>query len=156
MKAALVSPRVRGAVLAPSWTATERVLWLAAVDRCLRATAADSVEVQSTYRVLRALIDWVAPSLYAATPIDDVRESRWLVALRDALPAGTPQVRAAVVAWAAVGAWTDAPQGRWGALADAAADLGGALDAGGTWTLRSATDLRGAMAVVWRNVEAGR
>ena len=56
-RSVVVSPRVRGAVLAPSWTATERVLWLAAVDRCLRATAADPVEVQSTYRVLRALID---------------------------------------------------------------------------------------------------
>ena len=132
------------------------MLWLAAVDRCLRATAADPVEVQATYRALRALIDWVAPSLYAATPIEESRESRWIVALRDALPAGTSQMRAAVVVWAAVGAWTDGPQGRWGALADAAANLGEALDAGGTWTLRSATDLRGAMAVVWREVEAGR
>lgn len=153
MRPALVSPRVRGAVLAPSWTATERVLWLAAVDRCLRATAADPVEVQATYRALRALIDWVAPSLYAATPI---AESRWIVALRDALPAGTPGARASAVVWAAVGAWTDGPQGRWGALADAALDLGDALDAGEAGTLRSAEALRATMAVVWREMEAGR
>lgn len=154
MRPALVSPRVRGAVLAPSWTATERALWLAALDRCLRATAADSVEVQSTYRVLRALIDWVAPSLYAATPIDAARESRWIVALRDAVPEGTPGARALAVVWAAVGAWTDGPQGRWGALADAALDLGEALDAGEAGTLRSAEALRATMAVVWREMEA--
>lgn len=153
MRPALVSPRVRGAVLAPSWTATERALWLAAVDRCLRATAADSVEVQSTYRALRALIDWVAPSLYAQTPVDTARESRWIVALRAAVPEGTPGARASAVVWAAVGAWTDGPQGRWGALADAALDLGDALDAGGTVTLRSAEALRATMAEMW---EAGR
>jgi hypothetical protein len=142
--------------LAPSWTAIERALWLAALDRCLRATAADSVEVQSTYRVLRALIDWVAPSLYAATPIDAARESRWIVALRDALPEGTPGARASAVVWAAVGAWTDGPQGRWGALADAALDLGEALDAGEAGTLRSAEALRATMAGQWREMEAGR
>lgn len=156
MRPALVSPRVRGAVLAPSWTAIERVLWLAAVDRCLRATAADTVEVQATYRALRALIDWVAPSVYAATPIEESRESRWIVALRDALPAGTPGARASAVVWAAVGAWTDGPQGRWSALADAALDLGDALDAGEPETLRSAEALRATMAVVWREMEAGR
>ena len=155
-RSVVVSPRVRGAVLAPSWTATERVLWLAAVDRCLRATAADPVEVQATYRVLRALIDWVAPSLYAATPIDESRESRWIVALRDALPAGTPGARASAVVWAAVGAWTDGALGRWGALADAALDLGDALDAGEAGTLRSAEALRATMAVVWREMEAGQ
>ena len=156
MRPALVSPRVRPAVLTASWTATERALWLAALDRCLRATAADSVEVQATYRVLRALIDWMAPSLYAATPIDAARESRWIVALRDAVPEGTPGARALTVVWAAVGAWTDGPQGRWGALADAALDLGDALDAGEAGTLRSAEALREAMAVVWREMEAGR
>jgi hypothetical protein len=155
VRPALVSPRVRGAVLAASWTATERVLWLAAVDRCLRATAADSVEVQSTYRVLRALIDWVAPSLYAQTPVDAARESRWIVALRDAVPEGTPGARASAVVWASAGAWTDGSHGRWGALADAALDLGDALDAGEAGTLRSAEALRATMAEMWE-MEAGR
>ena len=143
-------------MLAPSWTATERALWLAAVDRCLRATAADSVEVQSTYRVLRALIDCVAPSLYAQTPVDTARESRWIVALRDAVPEGTPGARASAVVWAAAGAWTDGSHGRWGALADAALDLGDALDAGEAGTLRSAEALRATMAVAWREMEAGQ
>ena len=155
-RCALIAPRVRGVVLAPSWTATERVLWLAAVDRCLRATAADPVEVLATYRALRALIDWVAPSLYAQTPLDEAREVVWIGRMREALDAGTPAERAAVVLWSAVGAWTDAPQGRWGALADAGADLGDALDVGGTVVPRRATALRETMAVVWREMEAGR
>ena len=155
-RCALIAPRVRGVVLAPSWTATERVLWLAAVDRCLRATAADPVEVLATYRALRALIDWVAPSLYAQTPLDEARELVWIGRMREALDQGTPAERAATVVWAAVGAWTDAPQGRWGALADAGADLGDALDVGGTVVPRRATALRETMAVVWREMEAGR
>ena len=151
VRAALL--RQRPAVVAPSPAAIERVLWLAAVDRCLRCGPRDADEVRAAYRDLRALIDRAAPSLYAQTPIDAVRESRWLVAARAALPEGTPAERAATVVWAAVGAWTDAPSGRWGALADAGADLGDALDVGGTVTLRSATALRGVMVDVW---EAGR
>ena len=151
MRAALL--RQRPAIVVPSPAAVERVLWLAAVDRCLRCGPRDAVEVRAAYRDLRALIDRAAPSLYAQTPIDAVRESRWLVAARAALPEGTPAERAATVVWAAVGAWTDAPSGRWGALADAGADLGDALDVGGTVTLRSATALRGVMVDVW---EAGR
>jgi hypothetical protein len=151
VRAALL--RQRPAVVGPSPAAVERVLWLAAVDRCLRCGPRDADEVRAAYRDLRALIDRAAPSLYAQTPIDAVRESRWLVAARGALPEGTPAERAATVVWAAVGAWTDAPSGRWGALADAGADLGDALDVGGTVTLRSATALRGVMVDVW---EAGR
>ena len=76
--------------------------------------------------------------------------------LREALDAGTPAERAAVVLWSAVGAWTDAPQGRWGALADAGADLGDALDVGGTVVPRRATALRETMTVVWRTMEERR
>ena len=148
MRAALL--RQRPAVVGPSPAAVERVLWLAAVDRCLRCGPRDAVEVRAAYRDLRALVDRAAPSLYAQTPIDAVRESRWLVAARGALPEGTPAERAATVVWAAVGAWTDAPSGRWGDLADAALALGDALDAGGTVTLRSATALRETMVDVWR------
>ncbi len=151
MRAALLRQRL--AVVVPSPAAIERVLWLAAVDRCLRCGPRDADEVRAAYRVLRALIDRAAPSLYAQTPIDAVRESRWLVAARGALPEGTPAERAATVVWAAVGAWTDASHGRWGDLADAALALGDALDAGGTVTLRSATALREVMVDVW---EAGR
>lgn len=76
--------------------------------------------------------------------------------MREALDAGTPAERAATVVWAAVGAWTDAPSGRWGALADAGADLGDALDVGGTVVPRRATALRESMAVMWRTMEERR
>jgi hypothetical protein len=151
VRAALL--RQRPTIVVPSPAAVERVLWLAAVDRCLRCGPRDADEVRRAYRDLRALVDRAAPSLYAQTPIDAVRESRWLVAARAALPEGTPAERAATVVWAAVGAWTDAPSGRWGDLADAALALGDALDQGGTVTLRSATALRETMANVWKTME---
>jgi hypothetical protein len=154
VRAALL--RQRPAIVVPSPAAIERVLWLAAVDRCLRCGPRDADAVRRAYRDLRALIDRAAPSLYAQTPIDAVRESRWLVAVRAALPEGTPAERAATVVWAAVGAWTDAPSGRWGDLADAAADLGDWLDVGGVVVPRRATALRETMANVWRTMEAGR
>ena len=154
MRAALL--RQRPAVVVPSPAAVERVLWLAAVDRCLRCGPRDADEVRAAYRDLRALIDRAAPSLYAQTPIDAGRESRWLVAARGALPEGTPAERAATVVWAAVGAWTDAPSGRWGDLADAAADLGDWLDVGGVVVPRRASALRETMVDVWRTMEAGR
>jgi hypothetical protein len=148
--------RQRPAIVVPSPAAIERVLWLAAIDRCLRCGPRDGDEVRGPYRVLRALIDRHAPSLYEQTPIDAARESRWLVAARGALPEGSPAARAATVMWAAVGAWTDAPSGRWGALADAGADLGDALDVGGVVLPRQATALREAMADVWRTMEERR
>jgi hypothetical protein len=154
VRAALL--RQRPAVVVPSPAAVERVLWLAAVDRCLRCGPRDADEVRAAYRDLRALIDRAAPSLYAQTPIAAVRESRWLVAARGALPEGTPAERAATVVWAAVGAWTDAPSGRWGDLADAAADLGDWLDVGGVVVPRRASALRETMVDVWRTMEAGR
>lgn len=149
MRAALVSPRVRGAALAPSRVAVERVLWLAAVDRCLRVAADDPPAARAAYRDLRRLIDRCAPSLYAQTPVDGDRELAWIGTAREAIAEGAPGERAAVLVWAAVGAWTDAPSGQWGALADAALDLGDALDAGGVREMRCATKLREAMAGLW-------
>jgi hypothetical protein len=78
----------------------------------------------------------------------------WIGRMRESLDVGTTPERAATAVWAAVGAWTDALSGRWGALADAGADLGDALDAGGTVTLRSATALREAMAAMIRSSES--
>jgi hypothetical protein len=120
----------------------------------LTSTGADSTEVRRAYAALRRLIDWVAPSLYAQAPIDAAAESRWILAVRGALYPGAPAERAAVVLWAAVGAWTDAPSGRWGALADAASDLADALD-GGAGCARG-TALREGMAVVWREMAERR
>lgn len=139
--------------IGPSPAAVERVLWLAAVDRGLRCGPRDSDVVRGAYAALRRLIDWVAPSLYAQAPIDDAREVVWIGRMREALAGGTPAERAATVVWSAVGAWTDAPSGRWSALADAGADLGDALDVGGTVVPRRATALRESMAVVWRTME---
>ena len=154
MRAALL--RQRPAIVVPSLAAVERVLWLAAVDRGLRCGPRDGVIVRAAYSALRSLIDRVAPSLYAQTPLDEAREVVWIGRMRESLDAGTPAERAATVVWAAVSAWTDAPSGRWGALADAGADLGDALDVGGTVVPRRATALRGVMADVWREMEAGR
>ena len=154
MRTALL--RQRPALIVPSPAAVERVLWLAAVDRGLRCGPRDADEVRAAYRALRALIDRAAPSLYAQTPLDEAREVVWIGRMRESLDEGTPAERAATVVWAAVGAWTDAPSGRWGALADAGADLGDALDVGGTVVPRRATALRETMAVAWRTMEAGR
>ena len=154
MRAALL--RQRPALIVPSPAAVERVLWLAAVDRGLRCGPRDSDVVRGAYRALRSLIDRAAPSLYEQTPLDEAREVVWIGRMREALDEGTPAERAATVVWAAVGAWTDAPSGRWGVLADAGADLGDALDVGGTVVPRRATVLRETMAVVWRTMEAGR
>ena len=129
--------------MTPSPAAVERVLWLAAVDRCLVSTGADSTEVRRAYAHLRRLIDRAAPSLYAQSPIDPARESRWIIDVRAALPPGTPAERAAVVLWAACGAWTDAPSGRWSDLAALASDLADALD--GVAGCARATALRDTM-----------
>ena len=136
--------------MTPSPAAIERVLWLAAVDRCLVSTGADSTEVRRAYASLRRLIDRAAPSLNAQAPIDPARESRWIVAVRAALPPGTPAERAATVLWAACGAWTDAPSGRWGDRADLASDLADALD--GVEGCARAMALREAMVEMWREM----
>jgi hypothetical protein len=154
VRAALL--RQRPALVVPSPAAIERALWLAAVDRGLRCGPRDADEVRAAYRALRALIDRHAPSLYAQTPLDEAREVVWIGRMREALVEGTAAERAATVVWAAVGAWTDAPSGRWGALADAGADLGDALDVGGVVVPRRATALRETMAVVWRAMEERR
>jgi hypothetical protein len=162
VRAALVSPRVEGVRLAPSWAAVERVLYLAALDRGLRATASDAAPVRAALYDLRALIDRHAPALYAATPVADARELVWIGRAREAIAAGSPTERAAVLVWAAVASWTDAPSGRWSMLADAGTVLAEALDGAVLgWrhpveTARVATKLRAVMAETWREMEGGR
>jgi len=162
MLTALISPRIASATLAPGWPAMERVLYLAALDRCLRSSATDRSDVRAAYRDLRRVIDVRAPTLYAQTPVDGAAESRWIIAARDAVADGSATERAAVLVWAAVAAWTDAPQGAWGALADAGSALAEALDAevldGGhpAETGRVAGKLRAVMADGWREMGDGR
>ena len=163
MRPALVSPRVEGVRLAPSWVAVERVLWLAALDRCLRPSPdGERVDVGLAHLGLRRMILRHAPGLYAQTPIDRDREVVWIGRAREAMADASPQEREAVIVWAAVGAWTDAPSGRWGALADAGGALAEALDATvldgrhPVETARVATKLRAVMAETWREMEGGR
>jgi len=119
----------------------------------------DSAETRAAYRALRQLVDRCAPSFYAQTPVDGAAESAWIVRARELVTDGTPQERAAVLTWAAVAAWTDAPAGAWGQLADAASALAERLDGevldGGhpAETGRVARKLRDAMAEVWAEME---
>ena len=137
--------------MSPSAVAVERVLWLAAIDRCLHTTAGDSPAVVAATRDLLTLTARHRAALYAAVPVPEARVLRWILAVRAHAPSGLVTWRAAIVAWAAVACWTDAPGGRWGALADAGAALAGALDAAiggdgwvpGTW--RAASELRATM-----------
>lgn len=145
--------------VAPSWAAVERVLWLAALDRGLRATASDTAPVRAALDGLRRVLDRHAPALYALTPVDDARELVWIGRAREAIAEGSPTERAAVLVWASVAAWTDAPSGRWAALADAGTVLAEALDGAvldgrhQAETARVATKLRAVMAAVWREME---
>lgn len=154
-----MSPRVEGVRLAPSWAAVERVLWLAALDRCLRPSPeGERVDVGLAHLGLRRMILRHAPGLYRATPVDHDAETVWIGRAREALVDASPQEREAVIVWAAVGAWTDAPSGRWDALADAGTVLAEALDAGrdSRVTGRVASKLRAVMEGVWREMEGGR
>ncbi len=72
---ALVSPRVEGVRLAPSWSAVERVLWLAALDRCLRSTPDDTARVRIATASMRAAIGRDGPRAYGECVLDDARLS---------------------------------------------------------------------------------
>lgn len=144
--------RAAPSVLSPSPAAVERVLWLAAVDRCLRVSTTDSAETRAAYRALRQWVDRCAPSFYAQTPVNGAAESAWIVRARELVTDGTPQERAAVLVWAAVAAWTDAPAGAWGSLADAGSALAETL-AVSDRVLRVADRLRGVMAETWAEME---
>lgn len=146
-----MSHRVRGAIVAPSAAAVECVLWLAAIDRSLRVEPRDAAAVQQAYAPLRRLIRRHAPTLYREAPVDDDRELVWIGRVRESIADGAPGERAAVLVWAAALAWTDAPAGRWGELADAAERLALALADGRSATElgRVATELRAVAAGLW-------
>ena len=69
MTPALLSPRTP--VVAPSWAAVERVLWLAALDRCLRATPGDTARVLIALRSMRSAIRRDGPRAYAECVVDE-------------------------------------------------------------------------------------
>ena len=178
MRPALVSPRVEGVRLAPSWAAVERVLWLAAVDTTLREDARDGRTVRAAYRSLRARLRADAPGVYADAPaLDDAALDRWVDALRSTMDAGSGAMRSTILLWAAVEVMEEADAQPWGRIARAVAWLATALDgavraeaargldgeaavaamrATVAGTGRVATKLRAVMAETWRAMEGGR
>ena len=175
---ALVSPRVEGVRLAPSWSAVERVLWLAAIDTTLREDARDGRTVRAAYRSLRARLRADAPGVYADAPaLDDAALDQWVDALRSTMDAGSGAVRSTILLWAAVEVMGEADAQPWGRIARAVEWLATALDgqvraeaARGldgaealaasrgavAGTGRVATKLRAEMDAVWKAMEGGR
>lgn len=150
MRAALVAPRP--AVVAPSWAAVERVLWLAAMDRCLRSTEGDTARVVIAVQSWRAAVERDARRAYGECVVDEALELRWLHALRDHLrPHGVQGL--AVLVWCAVLVWTDAARAPWSRLADAAERVARAMPESATG--RAAEELRAVMAGTWA-MEGGR
>ncbi len=144
MRAALVSPRVEGVRIAPSWAAVERVLWLAALDRCLRSTPDDTARVRIATASMRAAIGRDGARAYGECVLDDARELRWLHALRDHLRPHGVQGLAVLV-------WTDAARAPWSRLADAAERVARAMPESATG--RAAEELRAVMAAEWKAME---
>lgn len=175
-----MSPRLAGAPLSPSWAATERVLFLIALRAAMRPTSDDGAAVLAAWGALASRVEREWLDLAAASPVGGARARLWIVAAQRearsqvaalALGRGLAvdvTARAAVLVWAAVAAWSDAPSGRWGELAalataladalDAAVDGSDALDVGTSahGTGRAAMGLRAVMAETWRTMEAGR
>ena len=145
--------RAAGVQLVPSWVAVERVLYLSALDCCLRPTADDSARVLIAMSSMRAAIRRDGPRAYAECVADEADEARWLHALQDHL---RPQGGAGIAAllWCAVGVWTDAGRAPWSRLAEAAERVVRAMPEDATG--REAGTLGEAMADVWREMEAVR
>ena len=153
MRCALVAPRITAARLSPSPAAVERVLYLSAMDRCLRSTPGDSARVLIAVRSWRAAVERDARRAYAECVVDEALELRWLAALREHLrPHGGDGLAALV--WCAVGVWTDAGCAPWSRLAEAAERVVRAMPEDATGA--AAMGLRGDMATVWAEMEAGR
>ena len=143
---------LRPAIVAPSAAATERALWLAAIDRCLRPTEGDAARLLIAVRSWRVAVERDGPRAYAECVVDEAAEERWLHALQEHLrPQGGGGLAALV--WCAVGVWTDAGRAPWSRLAEAAERVVRAMPEDATG--REAMGLRGDMADVWAR-ETGR
>jgi len=152
VRSALVAPWTGAALVAPSPAAVERVLWLAAIDRCLRPTEGDAARLLIAVRSWRSAVGRDGPRAYAECVVDEDAEARWLHALRDHLrPHGADGL--AVLVWAAVLVWTDAGRAPWSRLADAAERVVRAMPEDATG--RAAEELRGVMAEMWMTMGAG-
>ncbi len=162
---------------AGQWAATERALYLAAVDACVRLAPGASAPMLAAHRSLRAYLRADGAALYGEHALDGRTAVRWTEALRtviglevDAIAARLDcdrgavdrrDLRAALLMWAAVEAWGDG-RGPWLALAATGAALATALDgavdrgAGGLVTGGAARRVRAAGVVAWREMEDGR
>jgi hypothetical protein len=165
---------VRAEAAAGQWAATERGLYLAAVDVCVRVAPDASAPMVAAHRAMRALLRAEGAALYAEHALDGRTAVRWTEALRtviglevDAIAARLDcdrgavdrrDLRAALLMWAAVEAWGEG-RGPWLALAAAGAALASALDgavddgAGGLVTGGAARRVRAAGQRVWREME---
>jgi len=176
--AAIVCTRaLRVEAAAGQWAATERALYLAAVDACVRLAPGASAPMLAAHRALRAYLRADGATLYGEHALDGRTAVRWTEALRtviglevDAIAARLDcdrgavdrrDLRAALLMWAAVEAWGDG-RGPWLALAATGAALATALDgavdrgAGGLVTGGAARRVRAAGVVAWREMEGGR
>lgn len=174
--AVAVTRALRVELAAGRWAATERALYLAAVDACVRVTDDTRGPMLAAYRTLRAWLRAEGAALYAEHPLAGRDAVAWAERLRGAIGAevdavamrldcdrGEPDrrdLRAALLLWAAVEVWGEGA-GPWRVLAGHAAALATALDgavdrgAGGLVTGGAARRVRAAGAVAWRAMEGG-
>lgn len=125
----------------PSLWAVLLALWLRRSRRL--STQAHDVRVALALHELR----------WAPVGVDPSRAARWYDDVASVLDALPRERQAAVAAWAAVSAWTEAYEGAqgavWGRLADAATPLARSLG-DDTETAREADALAALGAAVWR------
>ena len=167
------SARVQGA--RGLWLATERVLYLAAIDTGMELRPDASREMAAAFRSLRTALRADRDALYETQRVAGAAAIRWTEGVRavcraevDALAPrlmlergaiDVRDLRAALLVWAGAEVWGDAG-GRWPTLAGHAATLATALDgavdrgAAGLLTGAAAARVRAAGAGLW--AEGGR
>lgn len=157
------------------WLATERVLYLAAVDTGMELRPDASRPMADAFRALRTTLRADRDALYETQRVAGAAAVRWTEGVRAACRAEVDalaprlmlergaidvrDLRAALLVWAAAEVWGEGG-GRWPALAGCAAALATALDgavdrgAAGMLTGAAAARVRAAGAGLW--AEGGR
>lgn len=167
------SARVQGA--RGLWLATERVLYLAAIDTGMELRPDASRAMAAANRALRTALRADRDALYETQRVGGADALRWTEGVREVCRAevgalaprlelgraavDVRDLRAALLLWAAAEAWGEGA-GRWAPLAGHAATLAAALDgavdrgAAGLLTGGAATRVRSRAAGLW--AEGGR
>ena len=162
------SARVQGA--RGLWLATERVLYLAAIDTGMELRPDASREMTAAFRALRTTLRADREALYETQRVPGGAAMQWTEGVRalcraevDALAPrlelergaiDARDLRAALLVWAAAEVWGEGA-GRWSTLAGHAAALAAALDgavdrgAAGLLTGAAATRVRARAAGLW-------